>query len=509
MRLTQRIDGHPPGGEEKHLSNIRCTFRSAILLLFAQYSWGTLGWAQSATGAVGASTSLAPLRVVATSQPAVVATTPGPVTQPVRFRLGNGLDVILEENHRIPQVAVRVRYHVGSRDDPAGYSGLAHTTEHAMFERAARGQPSYFLAVAQLGVVEFNGETSPDSTDYYAVVSAERLAALLWLESDRMAFMPRQLTERRFANATIAVRNEYRERIEANMLHALRLEATRAMYPANHPYFNVDERASDLAAIHQREVIWFFQQWYTPANATLVVVGDFSTAVVRPLIEQYFGTVSSVPPRTRAPSVYVDARRNQITATVATSREYVMAYWPTPSYLTDDDAALDVVAALMTSDIDHSLAARIAARFSVGPRTTVQQQSAALGSEFAVEMQIPPEHRWDEVVTVVEQALDDLVRLPPSQQALRVAKEQYIRDCLSSRETNSLRAFKFAQWAEYSSGDPDMTAVEVARYERLSGLMIQNAARRWLGRDRRLLVVVQRGPVAEAIAFQSPGAGSN
>ncbi|WP_437904406.1 insulinase family protein [Sorangium sp. So ce327] len=125
------------------------------------------------------------------------------------FRLANGLEVLLEEDHRQPTVAVLVAYEIGSRDDPRGYSQLAHLVEHMTYRGSRHMKPFDALSLLErAGVHRMNGVTSPDYTAYYALAPAAALPLALWIESERMAFTLERFNEQALTLEQKIVRNE-------------------------------------------------------------------------------------------------------------------------------------------------------------------------------------------------------------------------------------------------------------------------------------------------------------
>src|SRR5438477_3807383 len=114
-----------------------------------------------------------------------------------KYKLANGLTVILSEDHRLPQVAVDVWYHVGAANQVAGRSGFAHLFEHMMFSGSKHVQPTPFKVLESIGASQVNGTTNFDRTNYFEVVPAEALPAAIWLESDRMGYLLDTLDEQK------------------------------------------------------------------------------------------------------------------------------------------------------------------------------------------------------------------------------------------------------------------------------------------------------------------------
>ena len=149
--------------------------------------------------------------------------------------LPNGLTVIVHESHRVPLVAVNVWYHVGSRHEAPGQTGLAHLFEHLMFEGAEHQPRGYFEPLQRAGGA-VNGSTSPDRTNYWETVPTSALRLALWMEADRMGWMAPALTEARFNTQRGVVINERRESYENRPYGRAAFALLRALFPEGHPY---------------------------------------------------------------------------------------------------------------------------------------------------------------------------------------------------------------------------------------------------------------------------------
>ena len=208
--------------------------------------------------------------------------------------LGNGLDVIVHEDHDLPIVAVNLWYHVGSKNERRGRTGFAHLFEHLMFEGSAHHDHGYFAPLQRAGA-SLNGSTSADRTNYWEVVPNGALDLALWLESDRMGHLLPALTQAKFDNQRDVVLNERRQNYENRPYGLAGIAVADAALRSDHPYswptigYLEDLRAASLDDVHE-----FFRTYYHPRNASLVLAGDIT--VDRPgLAERYFGDVARRP----------------------------------------------------------------------------------------------------------------------------------------------------------------------------------------------------------------------
>ena len=227
---------------------------------------------------------------------AALAQAPAPVEQ---FQLANGLTVIVKPDHRAPTVAHMLWVRVGAMDEVDGTSGVAHVLEHMMFKGTPTVKAGEFSRrVAALGGQE-NAFTSSDSTGYYQQIPAARLEDVMRLEADR--FGHSQWPDEEFRREIEVVKEERRMRTEESpraMLHEQASAITFLASPYRRPIVGW---MSDLDAMTPGDVRSFYQRWYVPANAALVVAGDVNQAQVRKLAEKYYGAIPARPVPERKP----------------------------------------------------------------------------------------------------------------------------------------------------------------------------------------------------------------
>ena len=209
--------------------------------------------------------------------------------------LDNGLSVLVHEDHTCPVVAVNVWYHVGSKDERPGRTGLAHLFEHLMFEGSEHHDSGYFQPLQAAGAL-LNGSTNTDRTNYWEVVPTGALELALWLESDRMGYLLPALTEAKFANQRDVVLNERRQNYENRPYGLAAMATVAALFPPDHPYHWLTIGApEDLRAATLDEVRAFFASHYHPGNASLAIAGAIAPAQAFALAERYFGEIPAGP----------------------------------------------------------------------------------------------------------------------------------------------------------------------------------------------------------------------
>lgn len=209
------------------------------------------------------------------------------------FTLDNGLEVVVIEDHRAPVVVHMLWYRAGSADEPVGQSGVAHFLEHLLFKGTDNLAPGEFSAtVAQNGGSD-NAFTSFDYTAYFQRVAADRLELMMRMESDRMVNI--RLSEEDIATERDVILEERNQRVE-NSASALFREQKRAVQYLNHRYgVPIIGWRHEMESLDRADALSFYETYYSPNNAILVVAGDVTPDEVRALADRYYGVIPANP----------------------------------------------------------------------------------------------------------------------------------------------------------------------------------------------------------------------
>ena len=225
------------------------------------------------------------------------AAAPAPYDVPVTYySLPNGLKVVLSRDTTAPTVVVAVYYKIGFRVEPKDRTGFAHLFEHMMFQGSANLGKMEFIRLVQRNGGILNGSTRFDFTNYFEVLPAHKLETALWAEADRMRGL--DITQENLANQQGVVTNE----VKVNVLNQPYggfpwLDLPQYANTNWHNAHNFYGDLKDLEAATLTDVQAFFKTYYSPANAVLVVVGDFEEARAKAMIEKYFAGISGPRPQ--------------------------------------------------------------------------------------------------------------------------------------------------------------------------------------------------------------------
>lgn len=410
--------------------------------------------------------------------------------------LPNGLDVIVHEDRRLPLAAVSVWYHVGSRNERPGKTGFAHLFEHLMFEGSAHQPRSYFEPLQAVGAA-LNGSTSADRTDYWEVVPRGALRRALWMEADRMGWLLPVLTAERFETQRGVVINERRQSYENRPYGLAQFAIARAVYPPDHPYAwpTIGEMA-DLEAATLGDVREFFERYYHPANASLVVAGDLSASEGFDLAAEYFGEIprGAAVPAVVAPPVEARAARVVLQDRVDLPRLHLT--WPTPALFQPGDADLDLAADVLANGRTSRLYRRLLHDRRLASDVAAAQSSRELGGLFQVVATAAPGVSLRELHAAIVDELETLRGAGPSEDELsrcRAQAEAAFVYRLQAIGGFGGRADQLNAYNVYL-GQPDAFDADLARYLAATPASVRAVLDRWIDPARAsALSVVPEG----------------
>lgn len=255
------------------------------------------------------------------------------------FRLENGMEVVVVEDHRAPVVVHMVWYRVGAADEAPGHSGIAHFFEHLMFKGTDDLAPGEFSAVVEAQGGSDNAFTSWDYTAYFQRVAADRLDLMMQLEADRMRDL--QLTEDVVATERAVILEERSQRVDSDPGAQFQEQLRAAMY-LNHPYgVPIIGWRHEIEGLNREEALAFYRTYYAPNNAVLVVAGDVTPEAVRVLAEEHYGVLAptpDLPERARPVEPPHLAERRLTMADARVSQPFMMRSYLAPARRSGDQA---------------------------------------------------------------------------------------------------------------------------------------------------------------------------
>lgn len=416
-----------------------------------------------------------------------------------RYTLPNGLNVILSVDRTIPQAAVDVWYHVGSKNEVPGRTGFAHMFEHVMFTGSGHVPYGMHDRLTEGVGGNNNGSTSNDRTNYFENVPSNYVESALWLESDRMGFLLDKLDEAKFVAQRDIVQNERRQGID-NQPYGRAFEIlTAATLPDANPYsWPVVGYMADLQKATVEDVKQFFRVYYAPSNATLAIVGNIDPGRVKAWVTRYFGDLPRGAPITRPtipPVALTTEQRLVFEDHVQVPRLYIA--WTAPGEDNDDTHALDFLSEILT-----------------GPRTAritkalvYDQQSAAgvsafndtneqLGA-FVIVITPRPGHTLTELEATTDSIIARLKRDGPTADEMQRTSAGLEFDFVSTLESNLGKAEILTSGLVFH-GDAAYYRTQYAKLKAVTAADVQRVANKYLGAGRAVLSIVPDGKPDQA-----------
>jgi zinc protease len=410
-------------------------------------------------------------------------------TSALEATLDNGLRVILLEDRRNPLVSVQVWYRVGSRNERPGASGLAHFLEHMMFKGTPNNPKGVFSRLVESHGGRDNAFTTQDTTSYFVNIAAEKVEDVLRLEADRMRNLVLETAET--ASERQVVMEERRMRTEDSPDALLAEELTAAAFAA-HPYqWPVIGWMADIARIDPAELRAFYDLYYRPNNAVLVVVGDIAAPALLERVRAIFGPLprGPEPPPVTAVEPPQRAERRVTLRTTAARLPGLALTWLVPSHASADAPALEVLEAVLSG----GRAARLHRRLVVEQRLALDADADySYGS-------VDPNLFWlsaRPVPGVTPEALErallgelaELQREPVTDEELSRVKNQIEASFVWGQDSIYARAATLARFERMGSWR--LADEFVRRIRAVTAADVQRVARAYFSPDRKTVGVL-------------------
>lgn len=304
-----------------------------------------------------------------------------------KYTMPNGMQIILHEDHSDPVISYAIMYHVGSSRETPGRTGFAHLFEHLLFSGSENVPTGQFDRIIESMGGYNNGFTSEDVTTYYEIFPKNALEKVLWLESDRMGFFINSITPRLMAIQQNVVQNEKRQGVDNSPYGFTEDVIAKNLYPAGHPYsWTVIGEMDDLKNATLDDVKQYYDKFYGPGNATLVLAGDFTPDSVKILIDKYFGEIKahgSVAEREPMIPVLDSTIKVYHEDNFANVPELTMV-WPVVPEFHEDSYALDFLARLLASGKKSPMYKVLIRDKKLTSATTAYYNAAELAGSFII-----------------------------------------------------------------------------------------------------------------------------
>jgi zinc protease len=433
--------------------------------------------------------------LIAVALTAQAATTPSSTVAPPKLKieshtLENGLQVVLAQDPSRPVVNVQVWYRVGSKDERKGRTGFAHLFEHMMFRGSANVGPEEHMRYVREAGGSVNAYTNFDRTVYWETVPSNHLDRMLWLEADRMASLV--VNEENFKKEREVVKEERRLRFENppyGMLGEWVLDATFQSYPYKYlPIGSMD----DLNAATVADVKAFFDTYYVPDNATLVVVGDVDPKVALEQARKHFGRIprSKGVPRVKAEEPAQKEVRLLTKTDPKAPLPAVASAFKLPTRGHADSYALQIAFDILSSGESSRMYRKLVYEEQSAVAAQAQLlllEGPSIGFLFGVANQGKD---VKDVARSIRTVVDGLAAAPPSTQELEKVRNTIVSRLVTGRQTMQEKADSVGEAASLL-GDPERYNTELAKYQAVTPADVQRVIKQYLAEPVETRLFIQ------------------
>jgi len=423
-------------------------------------------------------------------------------TEVSEFTLDNGMQVLVREDHRAPVVVSQVWYRVGSSYEGRGQTGISHLFEHMMFKGTEAVPEGRFSEIISREGGRENAFTGRDFTAYFEVLAADRLPIALELEADRMANL--QLTEDALSTEREVVLEERRLRSEDRPEGRFGERYAAVANVTNGYAHPIIGWADDVRGLQVEELEGWYEQWYNPANATLVVAGDVDPEAVHALAQEHFGSIPAraVPAVSDAERLNPPGERRLVYRDAQARVPQLRLGYNVPSFVTAESER-DAYALLMLANLlDGGEGSRL-------PQAVVRDSgvAAAAGAGYNPMVRLDGEFTLygvpgDGDVEAVEAALREQVQRlqdePVQAEELERARSQLLADHLFELDSVFYQAMQLGMLETTGAGWQQLDAFE-AGIQSITAEDVQAAAQRFLRAEQLTVgVMLPEGEGAES-----------
>ncbi|MDZ4838439.1 MAG: pitrilysin family protein [Bacteroidota bacterium] len=385
-----------------------------------------------------------------------------------KYKLPNGLTVLLHEDHTNPIAFVNVTYHVGSAREELKKSGFAHFFEHMMFQGSKNvGDDQHFKIISGAGGI-MNGTTNTDRTNYFEKIPKNYLETALWLEADRMGFFLDAITQEKFELQRSVVKNEKGQNYDNRPYGMIPEYKARTLYPFAHPYsWTTIGYTADLDRVTIEDLKKFFLRWYGPNNAVLTVAGDINSGQVLKWIEKYYGSIPMGPLVEKQNPVDFKLEKDRYVHYEDNVRMPMLYIsMPTVPRFDKDEAALDILADIL-GDGNNSLLFKKFVKTGKALNAVSYHPTYELAGEFTFQISANPGSNLGDIEKEWRETLVEFEKRGVKPEDLEAAKNQHLKRAYSTIESLDGKAGQLAEFQIYLD-NPNYISKDLNRYNNVT-----------------------------------------
>ena len=406
-----------------------------------------------------------------------------------KYKLPNGLTVVLAEDHSAPLISYQTWFRVGSKNEKPGLTGIAHLFEHMMFKGAKRYSGEQFDTILQSNGATNNAFTTNDYTGYYENLPSSKLELVIDIESDRMENL--KIDAANLKSELSVVKEERRMRVDNNPAGILR-EALFGTVFRVHPYkWPVIGYMVDLDNVTVEIAQNFHRMYYAPNNAVVVVAGDFDSKEAKRLIEKYYAAIpaQTIPDAKRADEPVQTSGRTQVVSHDVQNTQFTIAY-QSPKNGSEESYALDLLANIMGAGPSSRLYQRLVYKDQVANAATAYNSTLQEAGIFQVMVNLKAGADYKKAEKSIYGEMWHPRNLLVSDDELQKAKNQVMKTYVDGLKTIHGKAEALAM-NETLYGDYDQLFKDLDQYSKVTADQIRKAANKYLAPERSSVVILK------------------
>ncbi|MFN0157414.1 MAG: M16 family metallopeptidase [Bacteroidota bacterium] len=404
------------------------------------------------------------------------------------FTLKNGLTVVMVEDHTVPSVCFAIAFHVGSRNEHPGITGISHLFEHMMFNGSKKYKPTEFDKILETGGGYSNAYTSNDITFYYEEFNPDLLDKVLDMEADRMRSL--KIDTANLEQERGIVKEERRVSTDNNVQSKMFEDMYAAAFMA-HPYGQpVVGWMGDLNNINLQDAKDYFKTYYAPNNATVFVIGAFDAKALRGKMEKLFGAI----PRQPSPRPVVNAEPEQqgerrILLHKAAELPAIAMGYKSVSVSSPDFHALNLLATILSRGQSSRLYKRLVYDLQIATDVGASNDEYVDPGLFAFYTQMQPGKSVEDAESEINEIIDDIIENGVTMEELQKARNTAQADYVNQFKTNVGIANRLGYYEVIHGGYKK--SFDVLKYlEGVTADDIRRVAKQYLQRRKRTVIIL-------------------
>ncbi len=406
-----------------------------------------------------------------------------------RFQLPNGLTVILHEDHSVPLISYHTWYRVGSKDEVAGATGAAHMLEHMMFKGSKKYSGQVYDKTLHENGITNNAFTTTDYTGFYENLPKAKLELMMDMEMDRMRFLT--LDPKALESELKVVSEERRWRVDNNPRGQLHEALNDLAYPQSPYHWPVIGYMKDIEQYTVDKLRPFYDSFYVPNNAVLVMVGDFDSAKMKSLIEKNYGSLQSkaLPQKNYSKDPDQKQPRFRKIQGQVQAKSFVAAFPGVPTGHVDS-YALDLLANILGYGSSSRLYKDLVYQREEATSVSIYNSTDSLAGLFQINVSLKPGKNFDFALNRVRAEIVRLRSQGVTEMELEKAKNQVLVDFVDGLTTTDGKARSLAL-NEIQRGSWDALLKDIELYNAVTVAQIKDVATKYLQLSKENVVVLE------------------